>query len=169
MAGRGAVALCPRSGSGSRFEPGSTTDPLHAAQPASEQLKPQRRRRRCFLLTRTRSRRSPEEPPRDSGRPPPVNNNNNNGPFILHCHIGKEIKHICSNCRGAEPLDGQFTELEGGGGRRKRRKRRRAALRSAATGSFTLTEPEQWSSYLVYLQQSRSGASHFGDKCLKRM
>ncbi|KAK7162389.1 hypothetical protein R3I93_006628 [Phoxinus phoxinus] len=23
---------------------------------------------------------------------------NNNMPFMIHCHIGKEIKHICSNC-----------------------------------------------------------------------
>ncbi|XP_052319810.1 phosphatase and actin regulator 1-like isoform X4 [Oncorhynchus keta] len=26
---------------------------------------------------------------------------NNNMPFMIHCHIGKEIKHICSNCSRA--------------------------------------------------------------------
>lgn len=27
---------------------------------------------------------------------------NNNVSFVIHCHIGKEIKHICSNCSGGE-------------------------------------------------------------------
>jgi hypothetical protein len=40
----------------------------------------------------------------------PVANNNNNMPFIIHCQIGKEIKHICSNCRGADPRDGEWGE-----------------------------------------------------------
>ncbi|KAI4810361.1 hypothetical protein KUCAC02_019199, partial [Chaenocephalus aceratus] len=31
----------------------------------------------------------------------PHHNNNNNMPFTIHCHIGKEIKHICSNCSRA--------------------------------------------------------------------
>ncbi|KAG8014189.1 Phosphatase and actin regulator 1 [Nibea albiflora] len=31
---------------------------------------------------------------------------NNNMPFTIHCHIGKEIKHICSNCsRGNDTQD----------------------------------------------------------------
>lgn len=35
-------------------------------------------------------------------------NNNNNMPFTIHCHIGKEIKHICSNCsRGNDTQDGE--------------------------------------------------------------
>lgn len=38
----------------------------------------------------------------------PQHNNNNNMPFTLHCHIGKEIKHICSNCsRGNDAQDGE--------------------------------------------------------------
>lgn len=33
---------------------------------------------------------------------------NNNVSFVIHCHIGKEIKHICSNCsRGEEARDGE--------------------------------------------------------------
>ncbi|KAL8182530.1 UNVERIFIED_CONTAM: hypothetical protein K2H54_057815 [Gekko kuhli] len=37
----------------------------------------------------------------------PLANNNNNVSFVIHCHIGKEIKHICSNCsRGEEAPDG---------------------------------------------------------------
>lgn len=38
----------------------------------------------------------------------PQRNNNNNMPFAIHCHIGKEIKHICSNCsRGNDTQDGE--------------------------------------------------------------
>ncbi|XP_051985281.1 phosphatase and actin regulator 1-like isoform X1 [Xyrauchen texanus] len=29
---------------------------------------------------------------------PQQQHHNNNMPFMIHCHIGKEIKHICSNC-----------------------------------------------------------------------
>lgn len=33
---------------------------------------------------------------------------NSNVSFVIHCHIGKEIKHICSNCsRGEEARDGE--------------------------------------------------------------
>ncbi|XP_037132499.1 phosphatase and actin regulator 1-like isoform X2 [Syngnathus acus] len=39
------------------------------------------------------------------------NNNNNNTPFAIHCHIGKEIKHICSNCsRGNDTQDAEEVE-----------------------------------------------------------
>ncbi|XP_054623226.1 phosphatase and actin regulator 1-like isoform X1 [Dunckerocampus dactyliophorus] len=38
-------------------------------------------------------------------------NNNNNTPFAIHCHIGKEIKHICSNCsRGNDTQDAEEVE-----------------------------------------------------------
>lgn len=38
--------------------------------------------------------------------------NNNNVSFVIHCHIGKEIKHICSNCsRGEEARDGECSDL----------------------------------------------------------
>ena len=34
---------------------------------------------------------------------------NNNMPFMIHCHIGKEIKHICSNCsRGNDTQEGEW-------------------------------------------------------------
>lgn len=37
---------------------------------------------------------------------------NNNMPFTIHCHIGKEIKHICSNCsRGNDTQDGEYSSL----------------------------------------------------------
>ncbi|XP_041941142.1 phosphatase and actin regulator 1-like isoform X1 [Alosa sapidissima] len=36
---------------------------------------------------------------------------NNNMPFMIHCHIGKEIKHICSNCsRGNDTQDAEEVE-----------------------------------------------------------
>ncbi|XP_030630677.1 phosphatase and actin regulator 1 [Chanos chanos] len=38
-------------------------------------------------------------------------NHNNNMPFMLHCHIGKEIKHICSNCsRGNDSQEAEEVE-----------------------------------------------------------
>lgn len=41
----------------------------------------------------------------------PQHNNNNNMPFTIHCHIGKEIKHICSNCsRGNDIHDAEEVE-----------------------------------------------------------
>ncbi|KAK5919607.1 hypothetical protein CgunFtcFv8_023483 [Champsocephalus gunnari] len=41
----------------------------------------------------------------------PHHNNNNNMPFTIHCHIGKEIKHICSNCsRGNDTQDAEEVE-----------------------------------------------------------
>ncbi|KAK7162390.1 hypothetical protein R3I93_006628 [Phoxinus phoxinus] len=36
---------------------------------------------------------------------------NNNMPFMIHCHIGKEIKHICSNCsRGSHARQDEEVE-----------------------------------------------------------
>ncbi|XP_065810176.1 phosphatase and actin regulator 1 isoform X1 [Labrus bergylta] len=56
-------------------------------------------------------------------------NNNNNMPFTIHCHIGKEIKHICSNCsRGNETQDAEEVE-------------RLAAMRSESLISGTHTPP----------------------------
>lgn len=38
----------------------------------------------------------------------PAPNNNNNVSFVIHCQLGKEIKHICSNCsRGEDARDGE--------------------------------------------------------------
>ncbi|XP_062260529.1 phosphatase and actin regulator 1-like isoform X2 [Platichthys flesus] len=54
---------------------------------------------------------------------------NNNMPFTIHCHIGKEIKHICSNCsRGNDTQDAEEVE-------------RLAAMRSESTLSGSHTPP----------------------------
>ncbi|XP_063307787.1 phosphatase and actin regulator 1 isoform X3 [Pelobates fuscus] len=58
----------------------------------------------------------------------PVNNNNNVS-FVIHCHIGKEIKHICSNCsRGEEAREAEEVE-------------RLAAMRSESLVPGTHTPP----------------------------
>ncbi|XP_046707671.1 phosphatase and actin regulator 1 isoform X2 [Silurus meridionalis] len=49
-------------------------------------------------------------------------------PFIIHCHIGKEIKHICGNCSRA--TDAQDEEVE-----------RLAAMRTESLVSGTHTPP----------------------------
>ncbi|XP_062986469.1 phosphatase and actin regulator 1 isoform X3 [Elgaria multicarinata webbii] len=55
--------------------------------------------------------------------------NNNNVSFVIHCHIGKEIKHICSNCsRGEETRDAEEVE-------------RLAAMRSDSLVPGTHTPP----------------------------
>nr|XP_023679405.1 phosphatase and actin regulator 1 isoform X1 [Paramormyrops kingsleyae] len=55
--------------------------------------------------------------------------NNNNMPFAIHCHIGKEIKHICGNCsRGTEAQDAEEVE-------------RLAAMRSESLVPGTHTPP----------------------------
>ncbi|MEQ2271514.1 hypothetical protein XENORESO_005374 [Xenotaenia resolanae] len=36
--------------------------------------------------------------------------NNNISPLMIRCQIGKVIKHICSNCGRAEPLDAEEVE-----------------------------------------------------------
>ncbi|XP_038159797.1 phosphatase and actin regulator 1-like isoform X3 [Cyprinodon tularosa] len=54
---------------------------------------------------------------------------NNNMPFTIHCHIGKEIKHICSNCsRGNNTQDAEEVE-------------RLSAMRSESLVSGTHTPP----------------------------
>ncbi|XP_069586901.1 phosphatase and actin regulator 1 isoform X7 [Ranitomeya imitator] len=52
--------------------------------------------------------------------------NNNNVSFVIHCHIGKEIKHICSNCSRGEEAE----EVE-----------RLAAMRSESLVPGTHTPP----------------------------
>ncbi|CAJ1061213.1 phosphatase and actin regulator 1 isoform X1 [Xyrichtys novacula] len=99
MAGFGGEVMRSWSGSGSF----NTTGSPSVAVPESEEQKP-RKRRRAFCLTRIKTRSSSSS---SGGKPqqhqPGAANNNNNMPFMIHCQIGKEIKHICSNCRGAEP------------------------------------------------------------------
>lgn len=109
MAGFRGDVMC--SGSELANDPASLTVPVPEKQTA-------RKRRRAFCLTRLKSRNSSDPQQR---HPPTANNNM---PFMIHCQIGKEIKHICSNCRGAEQLDGESTrfrswmEARGGGGGR---------------------------------------------------
>ncbi|XP_041103954.1 phosphatase and actin regulator 1-like isoform X1 [Polyodon spathula] len=78
-----------------------------------------------------------EEKPRKKAfylvRIKPMNNkehaNNNNVSFTIHCQIGKEIKHICSNCsRGNEAHDAEEVE-------------RLAAMRSESLVPGTHTPP----------------------------
>lgn len=92
MAGRGGDVMCSWSGFG------SATDLPSVA--VSEEQKP-RKRRRAFCLSRMKSRGKQQQPQPAA--------NNNNMPFMMHCQLGKEIKHICRNCRGVEPLDGERT------------------------------------------------------------
>ncbi|KAM6922035.1 phosphatase and actin regulator 1 [Xenentodon cancila] len=94
-----------------------------------EEEKP-RKRRRGFCLTRMKTRSGGCSGGGGSGEqqlyePAP---DNNNMPFLIHCHIGKEFKHICSNCRGEEPLDAEEVE-------------RLAAMRSDSLVPGTHTPP----------------------------
>ncbi|CAL1579566.1 unnamed protein product [Knipowitschia caucasica] len=60
---------------------------------------------------------------------PPHHHHNNNIPFSIHCTIGKEIKHICSNCsRGNDTQDAEEAE-------------RFAAMRSESMLTGTHTPP----------------------------
>lgn len=108
---------------------GSKTDTRSSTAPASEEEK-QRKRRKAFCLARMKSRNSSEKQlqRRQQQRHEPAANNNNNTPFVIHCQIGKEIKHICSNCRGAGPLDAEEVE-------------RLAAMRSDSLVPGTHTPP----------------------------
>ncbi|XP_078543736.1 phosphatase and actin regulator 1 isoform X2 [Lissotriton helveticus] len=55
-------------------------------------------RKKAFYLVRMKPLKEPST-------------NNNNVSFVIHCHIGKEIKHICSNCsRGEEARDAEEVE-----------------------------------------------------------
>uniref|UniRef100_A0A8C6EAN2 Phosphatase and actin regulator n=2 Tax=Moschus TaxID=68410 RepID=A0A8C6EAN2_MOSMO len=59
----------------------------------------------------------------------PAPNNNNNVSFVIHCQLGKEIKHICSNCsRGEDAQDAEEVE-------------RLAAMRSDSLVPGTHTPP----------------------------
>ncbi|XP_074523864.1 phosphatase and actin regulator 1 isoform X2 [Halichoeres trimaculatus] len=118
MAGCGGDLMHSWSGSGSC----GTTGSLSVAVPVSEEQKP-RKRRRAFCLTRIKTRSS------SSGQQQHLPAaNNNNMPFMIHCPIGKEIKHICSNCRGAEEPDAEEVE-------------RLAAMRSDSLVPGTHTPP----------------------------
>lgn len=67
--------------------------------------------KRAFYLPRMK-------PPKE----PAPNNNNNSVSFVIHSQLGKEIKHICSNCsRGEDARDGECRGPVGGGGSAGRR------------------------------------------------
>lgn len=101
MAGHANAGMSPWSSSGSSNDAPS---PL----PALTEEKP--RKMRAFCLPRMKSKNRNDSGKQQQLPQQPVANNNNNMPFIIHCQIGKEIKHICSNCRGADPQDGEWRE-----------------------------------------------------------
>ncbi|XP_053458140.1 phosphatase and actin regulator 1 isoform X3 [Nycticebus coucang] len=69
----------------------------------------------------------------------PAPNNNNNVSFVIHCQLGKEIKHICSNCsRGEDARDAEEVE-------------RLAAMRSDSLVPGTHTPPIRRRSKLANL------------------
>ncbi|CAN0401260.1 unnamed protein product [Rangifer tarandus platyrhynchus] len=77
----------------------------------------QRPKRKAFYLLRMKSLKEPAP------------NNNNNVSFVIHCQLGKEIKHICSNCsRGEDARDAEEVE-------------RLAAMRSDSLVPGTHTPP----------------------------
>ncbi|KAK1896656.1 Phosphatase and actin regulator 1 [Dissostichus eleginoides] len=123
MAGRGGDVMCSWSGSAASEQTCSA---------ASEEQKP-KKRSKAFSLTRMKSRNI-------SGKQlqhqPAVHNNNM--PFTIHCQIGKEIKHICSNCRGAEQRRAEEVE-------------RLAAMRSDSLVPGTHTPPIRRRSKLATL------------------
>ena len=42
----------------------------------------------------------------------PAPSNSNHMSFVVHCQLGKEIKHICSNCsRGEDAQDAEDVEM----------------------------------------------------------
>ncbi|KAM8966952.1 phosphatase and actin regulator 1 [Pelodytes ibericus] len=76
--------------------------------------RPEKQRKKSFYLVRMKPLKEPI---------------NNNVSFVIHCHIGKEIKHICSNCsRGEEALEAEEVE-------------RLAAMRSESLVPGTHTPP----------------------------
>ncbi|XP_070313150.1 phosphatase and actin regulator 1 isoform X4 [Odocoileus virginianus] len=77
----------------------------------------QRPKRKAFYLLRMKSLKGPAP------------NNNNNVSFVIHCQLGKEIKHICSDCsRGEDARDAEEVE-------------RLAAMRSDSLVPGTHTPP----------------------------
>ncbi|XP_029905103.1 phosphatase and actin regulator 1 isoform X2 [Myripristis murdjan] len=98
-----------------------------ALAPMSEEEKP--RKRRAFCLVRMKSRNSNNSSSSSSSKQQQQQQAaNNNMPFIIHCQIGREIKHICSNCRGVDPLEAEEVE-------------RLAAMRSDSLVPGTHTPP----------------------------
>ncbi|KAJ7986354.1 hypothetical protein DPEC_G00339050 [Dallia pectoralis] len=72
--------------------------PLRAR--AEEEMMMMPRKRRAFCPLRMKSKNRGGGGGRGDLPQQPGANNNNTVPFMIHCQIGKEIKHICGNCRG---------------------------------------------------------------------
>lgn len=95
------------------FRSGSASDCSAPRTPVTE-LQRARKRRRAFALPRMKFLGEA-----DVGQRVPVNNNSigtctstSTTPLTVHF---KEVKHICSKCRGAEPPDGESWEPGSGG------------------------------------------------------
>lgn len=88
----------------------------------------------------------------------PAPNNNNNMSFVIHCQLGKEIKHICSNCsRGEDARDG---ECRGASGRRRAREAGRWLCRSPIWGHHRHLCPENCGG-----RGGRLPSRHFAERC----
>ncbi|KAG9479245.1 phosphatase and actin regulator 1 isoform X2 [Eleutherodactylus coqui] len=105
------AALSHYSGSSSR-QPGMFSLPSFGCREASVAPGSDKQRKKAFYLVRMKPLKEPS--------------NNNNVSFVIHCHIGKEIKHICSNCSRGEEAE----EVE-----------RLAAMRSESLVPGTHTPP----------------------------
>lgn len=129
-AGRGACwpggrARAAERGGQSCARPGASGDrmaePTRAAEPGRFALRSprcregavpgasaQRPKKKAFYLLRMKPLKEPAP-------------NHNNVSFVIHCQLGKEIKHICSNCsRGEDARDGECQGARGGGERGRR-------------------------------------------------
>lgn len=81
----------------------------------------QRAKKKAFYLLRMKPLKEPAP--------------NNNVSFVIHCQLGKEIKHICGNCsRGEDTREGECRGARRGGGERGRRGSGSAGRRAAGTG-----------------------------------
>lgn len=93
------------------FRSGSASGCSASRTPGTEPQRA-RKRRRAFALPRVKFLDES-----DVGQPVAANNNNSSTttttPFMVHC---KEIKHICSKCRGTEPRDGESCDQGPGSG-----------------------------------------------------
>ncbi|XP_069814102.1 phosphatase and actin regulator 1 isoform X2 [Dendropsophus ebraccatus] len=112
------AALSHYSGGGSRH-PGMFSLPAFGCREGS--VPPgtgggDKQRKKAFYLVRMKPLKEPSS----------SSSNNNNVSFVIHCHIGKEIKHICSNCSRGEEAE----EVE-----------RLAAMRSESLVPGTHTPP----------------------------
>lgn len=114
-----AAARGGRSSAGPGASGGRMAEPTRVAEPGRFALRSprcregavpgasaQRPKKKAFYLLRMKPLKEPAP-------------NNNNVSFVIHCQLGKEIKHICSNCsRGEDTRDG---ECLGASGRRRAR------------------------------------------------